>query len=300
MPNASVYGGWYSFSNYGPVTTTFTPPPRCTATDRLGLGYVMRDYTHIQYSVSCSTASDWDCVPQGTTTSVTSYDESAWVGTAGYYSPGLDCPSGWATVGMAVRDDNSLSTSGFLTTSTEKIPYFEEPATLLASMLEPGQTMALCCPSSMTPNGLGECHTTVPDYKPTVGCYVHEDKEYSWGKVTRTNVDSTTTRTNTYQVGSVVSVSRETHTTTFESGGIGEELMGISNVPMVTIVHHQSDLPATRSTHGGSMATGSTATATTTSNVASKIHRLPVWNELAVFTGCVTAAMALGMAIMFQ
>lgn len=146
MPNASVYGGWYSFSNYGPVTTTFTPAPSCTATDRLELGLVVGDYTQVQYSVSCSTTGDWDCVPPGTTTSAASYDESLWVGTAGYYSPGLHCPSGWATVGMAARHDSSLSTSGFLTTSTKKIPYFEEPASLLASILEPSQTMALCCP----------------------------------------------------------------------------------------------------------------------------------------------------------
>lgn len=47
---------------------------------------------------------------------------------------------------MAARGDKSLSTSGFLSTLVDKIPYFEEPATLLASVLQPSQTMALCCP----------------------------------------------------------------------------------------------------------------------------------------------------------
>lgn len=47
---------------------------------------------------------------------------------------------------MAARDDESLSTSGFLTTSENKIPSYEEPVTLLASLLEPSQTIALCCP----------------------------------------------------------------------------------------------------------------------------------------------------------
>lgn len=47
---------------------------------------------------------------------------------------------------MAARDDKSLSTSGFLTTSERKIPSYEEPVTLLASLLEPSQTIALCCP----------------------------------------------------------------------------------------------------------------------------------------------------------
>jgi hypothetical protein len=85
-------------------------------------------------------------MPPGTTTSATWYDEKEWVASVGYYSPGLYCPSGWETIGMAARDGKSLSTSGFLTTSVKKIPSYEEPVTLLASLLEPSQTLALCCP----------------------------------------------------------------------------------------------------------------------------------------------------------
>jgi hypothetical protein len=147
MTTASVAGGWWTFSNYGPITTTFTPAPSCTATDRLSLAVIYGDMTRVEFQVGCPTqTSDWDCMPPGTTTSATWYDEEKWVGTAGYYSPGLYCPSGWETIGMAARGEKSLSTSGFLTTSDMKAPYYEEPATLLASLLEPSQTMALCCP----------------------------------------------------------------------------------------------------------------------------------------------------------
>jgi hypothetical protein len=147
MTTASVAGGWWTFSNYGPITTTFTPAPSCTATDRISLAVIYDDMTRAEFQVGCPTStSDWDCMPPGTTTSATWYDEEKWVGTAGYYSPGLYCPSGWETIGMAARGEKSLSTSGFLTTSDMKVPYYEEPATLLASLLEPSQTMALCCP----------------------------------------------------------------------------------------------------------------------------------------------------------
>lgn len=147
MTTASVYDGWWTFSNYGPITTTFTPAPSCTATDRLTLAVIYGDETRGQLQVGCPTpTSDWDCLPPGTTTSAAWYDEKKWIGAAGYYSPGLYCPSGWETIGMAARGDKSLSTSGFLSTLVDKIPYFEEPATLLASVLQPSQTMALCCP----------------------------------------------------------------------------------------------------------------------------------------------------------
>lgn len=147
MPTASVAGGYWTFSNYGPITTTFTPAPSCTATDRLTLAFIMDDMTQPQFQVGCPTStSDWDCVPPGTTTSAVWYDEKKWVALAGYYSPGLYCPSSWETIGMAARGEASLTTSGFLTTSEDKIPYYEEPVTLLASLLEPSQTLALCCP----------------------------------------------------------------------------------------------------------------------------------------------------------
>lgn len=154
--------------------------------------------------------------------------------------------------------------------------------------------------SSMTPNALGQCHTTVPDFKPTAACRVREDEDYSWREVTRTNVDSGTTRTMTYQAPSLVSVSRETHTTTFQGSAIGDMFIGISHVPMVTIVHHQSDLPGKSSAHGDSTATATTGAARSTSNVASKVGKSPKWHGLGAVLGCSAAAVALGMAIIFQ
>ncbi|KAJ5516017.1 hypothetical protein N7527_007577 [Penicillium freii] len=187
--------------------------------------------------------SDWDCMPPGTTTSATWYDEKKWVASAGYYSPGLYCPSGWETIGMAARHDESLSTSGFLTTSEDKIPSYEEPVTLLASLLEPSQTIALCCPSSMTPNGLGQCIAQVPTYKPSVGCEVYMDSDYSWEMATWTHVYSDITKTDTYDVHSFVSATTSTSSTSFPHGA-ESVLTAISFVPMITMVHHRSDLEA--------------------------------------------------------
>ena len=147
MTTAAVYGGLWTFENYGPITTTFTPAASCTATDRLSLAAIYGDVTQVQFQVACPTSTiDWDCMPPGTTTSATWFDEKKWIASNGYYSPGLYCPSGWETIGMAARDQKSLSTSGFLVTSENQLPSWEQPATLLASVLEPSQTMVLCCP----------------------------------------------------------------------------------------------------------------------------------------------------------
>ncbi|CAP95687.1 hypothetical protein E8E15_003726 [Penicillium rubens] len=269
MTTASVAGGYWTFENYGPMTTTFTPASSCTATDRLSLAWVNDDRTLVQFQVGCPTStSDWDCMPPGTTTSATWYDEKKWVASVGYYSPGLYCPSGWETIGMAARDGKSLSTSGFLTTSVKKIPSYEEPVTLLASLLEPSQTLALCCPSSMTPNGLGQCIGQVPTYKPSVGCEVYVDSDYSWEKVTRTQVYSGVTETNTYDVNSFVSATTSTSSTSFPAG-VEHVLTAMSFVPMVTMVHHRSDLEAAGVT-GGSTSVSSTGVEAGTGTVSSK------------------------------
>jgi hypothetical protein len=103
------------------------------------------------YDLECDSEYDTACLPTMTTT-MTSINYDTWAGYGIYYSPGLFCPSGWATVGIAARDgSSSLSQSGLMTatqsvTTSKQEPYFDWPQTLLASILEPSETMALCCP----------------------------------------------------------------------------------------------------------------------------------------------------------
>ncbi|KAJ5195792.1 hypothetical protein N7449_006271 [Penicillium cf. viridicatum] len=311
MTTAAAAGGYWTFENYGPITTTFTPAPSCTATDRLSLALIDDYGTQVQFQVACPTpTSDWDCMPPGTTTSATWYDEKKWVASAGYYSPGLYCPSGWETIGMAARDDKSLSTSGFLTTSENKIPSYEEPVTLLASLLEPSQTIALCCPSSMTPNGLGQCIAQVPTYKPSVGCEVYVDSDYSWEKVTWTHVYSDITETDTYDVNSFVSATTSTSSTSFPHGA-ESVLTAISFVPMITMVHHQSDLEAAGVTVAstsakstgteagtGTASSEATGTAASTSNAAYRLgNRASTSDGFGAIIGGLTVGVALGVTM---
>jgi len=154
LPTASVDGGWFTFQNLGPATAAFTPAPSCSASDRLKIGIISSGFPFLEYNAQCSTTGYTDCLPPSTTTTApattpTGYDGV--LGTGSYYSPGLHCPSGWATVGLAARDENeSLSFSGNMVpaTTTAHRNYYHRgnDATLLANVLESSETMALCCP----------------------------------------------------------------------------------------------------------------------------------------------------------
>ena len=149
MPSLSVTGGW-TFANAGPATTTFAPAPRCTSTDNLYIGLGNPD-PYLRYELQCSSKDRLSgCVPTGTaiTSTKTPSLNSQWE--VSYLSPGLYCPLGWATVGVAARDaKQSLSSSGILSVDTSTAydpPDWDNPATLLASILDPSETLALCCP----------------------------------------------------------------------------------------------------------------------------------------------------------
>lgn len=181
--NASVEAGWYTFTNLGPITSTFTPAPSCTGPDRVGIGYVnpTGDILNVEFLTQATTKFDFDsCTP--TTTPPPTESESvmttihhpnkqqisefmahqvSWRAWGHYYSPGLYCPSGWETIGVVARDGgSSLSSSGIYvptTASTSTRSYstddfyyymfnYEDKASVLKGILGPKETMAACCP----------------------------------------------------------------------------------------------------------------------------------------------------------
>lgn len=156
MPSTTITDG-LTFSNWGPLTTTFTAPTSCaTATGNYMIVPNSQDPVFL-YSVQCSTDGFFGCTPTGTASVQQTFDNNPSVANhVPYYSPGLYCPSGWATVGAAARDaDNSLSSSGVLrfgtmTDSAVSMPQmfaqFENPTSLLVDLLSPSETLVMCCP----------------------------------------------------------------------------------------------------------------------------------------------------------
>lgn len=145
-----------TFANYGPATTTFTQAPSCTESSRYLIGLEKSNTIESWWRVQCSTSGYSGCLPPTTTPTTTA--EENFAATVGYHSPGLHCPAGWATFGLASRDkEGSINYSGSAiptTTMKEKSsnPFdYDFKAYLLARALDPGETMVVCCPRYVIP-----------------------------------------------------------------------------------------------------------------------------------------------------
>jgi hypothetical protein len=154
MPTATTFSG-YSLTNNGALTTTFTAPASCSTAYATMLG-AATDPTLLQWAAQCDWLPPADCNPSGA--AIRSIDSSAEGSnpTADmiivYHSPGLICPSGWATVGAAAKlNPTSTSVSGAFNLSTA-IPtsphfiFFEPALDAFVAALDPGETAVVCCP----------------------------------------------------------------------------------------------------------------------------------------------------------
>ncbi|CEN61079.1 hypothetical protein ASPCAL07745 [Aspergillus calidoustus] len=339
--NASVNAGWYTFSNLGPLTTTFTPSAHCTASDQMVLGYLntMPKYggnIYGEWNVQCTTEINYeaDCMPTTTEASTTTppaftgtseedYEEYLdaeieWEGYQVYYSPGLHCPKGWTTIGMIGRDAGDKTTSsGILsplvsTTQTENPMTsgyydYEDPASVMKSILEPQQTMALCCPSGMTADTAGACYSFVKDYTPTYGCQAYTGYNYEYGPSTVTYVDFTdsgVTRTTVVEAPTETISRVTTDTTRLDDQTY---YSGLMYAPVITLVYHEEDLVAatetaeanSESANENSEGGESESASETPSNAAGRLGGTSRsgWEGLGSVVGIWIGAAALGAAM---
>lgn len=156
-----------TFINEGPLTTTFTPPPSCaTATPHVVLGIASAP-SIIQWDATCSQGAIWKgdtCYPQGTGIPQIAADNPLGALQVLYFSPGLHCPSGWTSAGIAARSaDGPVSSSGAfspvysLPTSGPR-PIFPFWPEAMIQILEPNETAVACCPRSVATDGIWQFH----------------------------------------------------------------------------------------------------------------------------------------------
>lgn len=170
MPRTTEYFG-ATVTNLGPLTTTYSAPSSC-ATGFRAWG-VARNVSYTggmigqyqgQAGSLCEQQSISDCIPSGT-----KMDElmaSAAATTTNdylpYYSPGLNCPAGWETVGVATGSGRPTSGAGLYETPKGAKGVFTEdpwpyppsrtqpvPLPLVKqymAILEDTETIVLCCP----------------------------------------------------------------------------------------------------------------------------------------------------------
>lgn len=150
----------------GPLTTTYTAPSSCSTL----LGDIEIAISTTDFDTNSTVIGLWgepcgetiatvgSCLPSGAkmdsimSTLDTNNPQAGY--TVEYFSPGLVCPSGWETAGVATKVDGGSITSsgpGFVDpypTSSFDVNFLENfsPNVLLAGMAE-GETAILCCPT---------------------------------------------------------------------------------------------------------------------------------------------------------
>ena len=150
MPSASTFAH-VALNNLGPLTTTYTAPASCaTGTARVNIAFLTTPHALFEYSPDCTGQPVGDCVPSGA--AIDSLASAALTTPAAnavfYYSPGLVCPSNWATMGaVAKAADGKFSTSGAFSATTP-IPtrFFDPPLNIIMNAMDPGETAVVCCP----------------------------------------------------------------------------------------------------------------------------------------------------------
>ncbi|KAL4861714.1 hypothetical protein BDV12DRAFT_207801 [Aspergillus spectabilis] len=332
--NVSVLAGWYTFSNLGPLTTTYTPSPQCSASDKMYIGNINTiggGNVYLQWAVQCTTELDYysECMPTTTEKSTTtppeftgtSYEEFSaweesqitWDGYGHYYSPGLECPSGWETVGMIGRNaGDSVTSSGILspattttvtryTTGSDMYYYkYEDKASVMKSFLEPEHTMAVCCPSGMTADTFDACYSVIKTYTPTYGCQVYTGYNYDYGEMTTTYSDpiDKTISTVTYDTPTATRTTIETDTTRLNRDE-QTYYSGMMYAPAITLLYHESDLQgATAAAAAADSDDGNITETETPSNAAGRLGAsVSVWDGIGSVVGIWIVAAALGAAI---
>jgi len=158
MPSATRVSQ-YALTNFGPLTSTFTPDAACATRTGI-LQLAIRETPDIlAFNLDCNVPTVGTCFPSGP--KLDARVSTVWSDPGdnflGYFSPGIACPAGWNTVGVAGKGaDGKISTTGIFQRPKEldatpaltqsMIPIFNPPINVLTAALDPGETVALCCP----------------------------------------------------------------------------------------------------------------------------------------------------------
>ncbi|KAE9373099.1 hypothetical protein N431DRAFT_557298 [Stipitochalara longipes BDJ] len=290
MPTATSLSG-YSIFNNGPLTTAFTAPASC-ATIYETMVAPATEPTFFEWEApSCNFVPPANCNPNGA--AIQSIFSSAEGGnpSAGqiivYHSPGLACPSGWETVGGAAKlNPTSTSISGAFNVS-EALPtgvaIFEQDLDVILAALDPGETAAVCCPSSYTTMG-AVCYSTLPSsvFTPTAGC----QRLLPPGDVgTISGTFTIGGQTLTGELATFTGTTPPSTTTTSFASSDAASLIGVAVQGMFILVHKASD------TSGGAGSSTASSTSSTKPNSAVSVRGIDIGLGIVATVCCVSFAL---------
>jgi hypothetical protein len=170
MPSTSTLLYAYTITNYGPLTTPFTPSASCLAPTNMGIGIGYSALpSQINFDDCSNDPPDAACFPTPTDSgALSSVWELVHADASGliqpFYSPATACPDGYATAMTAGRGANgSVGLSGWYETpsftptatvangstttpmGTPETTVFAAPDVLVA-LLDVNETAVWCCP----------------------------------------------------------------------------------------------------------------------------------------------------------
>jgi hypothetical protein len=275
--------------NLGPLTTTYTAPASC-ATLANNVWLSTKGDTGFPFVPDCNTLTSTlgPCLPSG---SAIDARYAAYSGSPSrefqinYFSPGIHCPSAWTTVGVAEKNSaGTLSSSGVFTSPPALVyndAYVRYPRPVLfMSLLEPKETAVVCCPSGFTASQ-DVCISDMPTVKFSTGCaQVIPTVDYSF--ITTTITSPQTTATANIFTLTATSPVTESITTSF-SPSETSNWVAVSILPMVTLVHQATDLPATNLLNTTSQTSQNSQTSQTQSD-SSTFSRISVTPTAAAST----------------
>ncbi|KAF5556351.1 hypothetical protein FMEXI_1194 [Fusarium mexicanum] len=252
MPTATTITS-ATITNFGPLTTTYTAPTSCaTETDHLYFAYNSDNPEYLWAYPTCTMQVYGKCIPSGdqydhliTATYAKTFD----YGFYHYYSPGLYCPSNWTTAGQYVKGTGSTAQISGELTKTESTmvperwepgrPFPTDPANVWKQVLEPSETLAVCCPRNYTLDFNGNCYSVLGPAS-----------KYGYSEIcgyilATTAVPLTSTRSGYPFIVYTEPVPLVTVTRDMQTG----EMMGynpvVTRVPAVALIHKESDFTKT-------------------------------------------------------
>lgn len=157
MPTSTFLS--YNLVNVGPLTTTFTAASSCMTNDPImALAERVYPYHHIAAESCPAYSVQGDCVPSGSVLDAISTNTRRTLYSQGlampYFSPGLHCPDGYTTAGVAEkRAGGETSVTGLFSVTAFEVydvhpsptPFMLPPVNVVASALDEGETAVICC-----------------------------------------------------------------------------------------------------------------------------------------------------------
>ncbi|TXC10945.1 hypothetical protein FocTR4_00007778, partial [Fusarium oxysporum f. sp. cubense] len=236
-------------TNFGPLTTTYTAPASCaTATNHLYLADYSDKPEYLWAYPTCTMQLYGKCIPSGDQYDhliTATYAKTLDIGFYHYYSPGLYCPSNWTTAGKYVKGNGGTAQiSGDLTKTESGIvparwepgrPFPTDPTSVWKQVLEPSETLAVCCPSDYTLDFNGNCYSVLgpmSSYGYTEIC----------GFLKPTSVVPMTSMRGDFPVEIYTQpIPLATFTRDLQTGELKGDDIVVTRVPAVALIHQESD-----------------------------------------------------------